>query len=380
MKMKSRLADAIVVLTVFVALFGLFPGGSYANYSVTYQLLDQVSGSTHYRLNVAVSDSLYQFYVDKDHKLSTENDFPKFVTPYTFKPLSDSLRQLYDDDEAFVNGALMIVHQMGYEATGPPKYPVETIVAGDGDCDLFSYVVASIIKAGGLDTVLFYYESESHMNVGVNLSRDPMEARNDIEYVMHDGKKFYVAECTGEDWENGWRVGECPDNLKQASLQVITLEGSESSAPGQVSASYNALHPSKLSFDSSTGFLIQGGTVTLSGQLTPAVSNVNVTIYIKVNGLPWSGLVTTQTDSNGEFGYVWNAASAGICSVRASWSGDESYSSADSPVRTITVLSLFFVSLLIITIVLVCIGVSIFLLSRRSNHALSEPEAPTIPS
>ena len=378
--MKPRLADAIVVLTVFVALFCLFPEGSSANYTVTYELLNSVSGSTHYRLNVAVSDSLYQYYVDKDHKLITENDFPKFVTPYTFKPLSNSLRQLYDDDEAFVNGALMIVHQMTYEATRPPKYPVETIAAGDGDCDLFSYVIASIIKADGLDAVLFYYESESHMNVGVNLSQDPVDARSDVEYVMHDSKKFYVAECTGEDWQNGWRVGECPDNLKQASLQVITLEDSESSAPGQVSASYNTLHPSMLSFDSSTSFLIQGDTVTFSGQLTPAMSSVNITIYIKVNGLPWSELAIIQTDSNGEFGYVWNAASAGICSVRASWSGDESYASADSPVRTITVLSLFFVSLLSITIVLVCIGVGIFLSSRRANQASSEPEAPEIPS
>ena len=365
--MKSRLADAIVVLTVFVALFCLFPEGSSANYTVGYQLLDHVSGSTYYRLNVAVSDSLYQYYVDKDHMLVTENDFPKFVTPYTFKPLSDSLRQLYDDDEAFVNGALMIVHQMIYEATRPPKYPVETIAAGKGDCDLFSFVVASIVKVGGLDTVLFYYESESHMNVGVNLSQDPVDARGGVEYVMHDGKKFYVAECTGEDWQNGWRVGECPDNLKQASLKVITLEGSESSAPGQVSASYNTLHLSLLSFGSSTSFLIQGSTVTFTGQLTPALSSVNVTIYIKVNGLQWSELVTIQTDSNGKFAYVWNAASPGICSVRASWSGNELYASADSPVRTIAVLSLFLVSLLSITIALVCIGVSTFLLSRRSN-------------
>jgi hypothetical protein len=378
--MKSRLAGAIVVLTVFVALFCLFPEGSSANFTVTYQLLDRVGGSTHYRLNVAVSDSLYQYYVDKDHKLITANDFPKFVTPYTFKPVSDSLRQLYDDDEAFVNGVLMIVHQITYESTRPPKYPVETIAAGDGDCDLFSYVVASIIKAGGLDAVLFYYESESHMNVGVNLSQDPIEARSGVEYVMHNGKKFYVAECTGEDWQNGWRVGECPDNLKEASLQVITLEGSETSAPGQVSASYNTLHPSMLSFDSSTSFLIQGGTVTFSGQLSPVMPSVNVTIYIKVNGLPWSELATTQSDSTGQFGYVWNAVSAGICSVRASWSGDESYAAADSSVRTITVLSLFFVSLLSITVVLVCVGVSIFLLSRRANQASSEPEPPEIPS
>jgi hypothetical protein len=315
---------------------------------------------------------LYQYYVDRDHKLITDDDFAKFVTPFAFEQLSDSLRQLYDDDEAFVNGALMIVHQMTYEATRPPKYPVETIAAGDGDCDLFSYVIASIVKAGGLDAVLFYYESESHMNVGVNLSQDPVDVRSGVDYVMYDGRKFYVAECTGEDWQNGWRVGECPENLKQASLQVITLEGSESSTPEQVSASYNTLHPSLISFGSSTSFLFQGGTVTFYGQLAPIMPTVNITIYIKVNGLAWSELVTIQTNSNGEFGYVWDAASAGICSVRASWSGDESYASADSPVLTITVLSMVFVSLLSIAVVLVCIGVGIFLLSKRGDQASSE--------
>jgi len=377
--MKPRLVGALVALTVFLALFCLFPEGSSANYTVTYQLLDRVDGFTHYRLNVVVSESLHQYYVEKDHGLITENDFAKFVTPYALKPVSDSLRQLYDDDEAFVNGVLMIVHQITYEVTGPPKYPAETIVDGKGDCDLFSYIAASIIKAGGLDVVLFYYESESHMNVGVNLSQDPVEARSSVEYVVHGGKKFYVAECTGEDWQKGWRVGECPDNLKQASLQVITLEDCEHSAPGQVTASFKTLQPSLLSLTVSTSYLLQGGAVTLSGQLSPVMPNASVTIYIKVNGLPWSELVTIETDFNGHFSYVWNAATAGICSVRASWSGDETYAAADSPVHTITVLSLFFVSLLSITIVLVCIGITIFMLSRRANHTVSEPEPPEIP-
>jgi hypothetical protein len=377
--MKPRLVGALVALTVFLALFCLFPEGSSANYTVTYQLLDRVDGFTHYRLNVVVSESLHQYYVEKDHGLITENDFAKFVTPYALKPVSDSLRQLYDDDEAFVNGVLMIVHQITYEVTGPPKYPAETIVDGKGDCDLFSYIAASIIKAGGLDVVLFYYESESHMNVGVNLSQDPVEARSSVEYVVHGGKKFYVAECTGEDWQKGWRVGECPDNLKQVSLQVITLEDCEHSAPGQVTASFKTLQPSLLSLTVSTSYLLQGGAVTLSGQLSPVMPNASVTIYIKVNGLPWSELVTIETDFNGHFSYVWNAATAGICSVRASWSGDETYAAADSPVHTITVLSLFFVSLLSITIVLVCIGITIFMLSRRANYTVSEPEPPEIP-
>jgi hypothetical protein len=374
--MRPKFVGALVVLLVFAALFGLVPGVSWANHTVTYQLMDRVGGSAHYRLNVAVSESLHQYYVEKEHILSTENDFPKFVTPYALKPISDCLWQLYDDDEAFVNGVLMIVHQITYEVTKPAKYPLETIVAGKGDCDLVSYVAASIIKAGGLDVVLFYYEDASHMNVGVNFSHDPVEARSGVEYVEYGGKKFYMAECTGM---SDWRVGECPPDLEQASPQVITLGDCEHSAPGQVTASYKTLHPSLLSLSVSTSYLLQGSAVTLSGQLSPVMPNVNVTIYIKANGLPWSELATTETDSNGQFRYVWDASTAGICSVRASWSGDETYTTADSPVHTVTVLSLFFVSLLSITIVLVCVGIIVFMMSRRANHAFSEPEPPEVP-
>lgn len=375
--MRPKFVGALVVLLVFAALFGLFPGVSSANHTVTYQLMNRVGGSAHYRLNVAVSESLHQYYVEKEHRLITENDFPKFVTPYALKPISDCLRQFYDDDEAFVNGVLMIVHQITYEVTNPAKYPLETIVAGKGDCDLVSYVAASIIKAGGLDVVLFYYEGASHMNVGVNFSHDPVEARSGVEYVEYGGKKFYMAECTGM---SDWRVGECPPDLEQASPQVITLGDCEHSAPGQVTASTNSLRPSLLSLSVSTSYLLQGSTVTLTGQLSPVMPNVvNVTIYIKANGLPWSELTTTETDSNGQFKYVWDASTAGICSIRASWSGDETYTTADSAVHTVTVLSLFFVSLLSITIVLVCVGITVFMMSRRASRVFSEPEPPEVP-
>ena len=115
--------------------------------------------------------------------LISTNDFATFVTPYALKPIADCLRGIYSDDEDFANGVLMIVHQIPYEDTSLPKYPVETIVANKGDCALFSYIAASIMKAGGLNVVLFYYESEDHMNIGVGLSHEPNYARGKIDYA-----------------------------------------------------------------------------------------------------------------------------------------------------------------------------------------------------
>lgn len=378
--MGSKLTKPFVALTILIAICCLFPPETSASRSVSYDLLDQLGGSSRYRLNVVVSDSLLGYYVEKSHMLITNNDFAKFVTPHALKPIADNLRQIYVDDEDFVNGVLMIVHQIPYEETKPPKYPVETIVEDKGDCDVFSYVAASIIIAGGLNVVLLYYENESHMNIGVDLPHEPYDVNKRVDYVMHNGAKFYVAECTGDNWQNGWRVGECPDSLENASLQVVTLESYEQTAPGQVSASYKTLQSSTLSLNSSTAYLIQGSPVTLAGQLSPALQNKTVTIYIKANNSPWTALSSVATDSSGRFVYVWNGDTSGICNVQASWSGDDDYAPADSPTRTITVLSVFFVSLLAIAGILAGIGAVVFLMSRQNREDTSEPRPPEIPA
>jgi len=374
-------SKTFLLVTVLLIISYLLPYGFSQNYSQSYQLLEKPNGSTHYRLNVTVQQSLYEYYSGKSHKLSSIGDFPKFVTPYALEPIAESLWKIYADDEDFANGVLMIVHQIPYSETAA-KYPVETIVENVGDCDVFSYMAASIMKAGGLDVVLLYFESQSHMNVGVSLSHVPYDARYPVYHVEYNNILYYVAECTGEDWENGWRVGECPTDLTQAlsTVQVITLENCEQWAPGQVSASYKTLIPSTISLTISTAFLIQGGAVTLSGQLSPVLQNKTISIYVKVNGLHWTVLGTATTGLGGEFTYVWIAETAGICFVRASWSGDDDYAGADSPTRSVTILSPFFVLLLVMTVILACVGVAVFLMSRQAQQGIQEPQPPEIPS
>jgi hypothetical protein len=256
---------------------------------------------------------------------------------------------------------------------------VETIVENKGDCDLFSLIAASIIKAGGLDVVLLYYESETHMNIGVSLPHVPHDTRGQAQYVTHDNVDYYVAECTGGNWETGWRVGECPDTLTGVSVQVITLENSEQWAPGQVSASYRTLTASALSLSVSPSYAIQGSTITVSGQLSPAFQNSDITVYIKANNAPWAVLGTTTTDSEGIFTLAWNADYVGICYIRASWSGDDTHTATDSPTQAITVLSTFFVLLLGLTVILVCVGVVIYAASKRAGQGNLEPQPPAIP-
>ena len=173
----------------------LLPNGCLAaNYDYTYELLDNPEGSTVYRLTVSVTPSLYEDYSNQDHNIRGIDDLAKFVTPTALKPVADDLWSIYSDDEDFVNGALMIVHQIPYEESIPQKYPVETIVENEGDCDLFSFIAASIMTAGGLDVILLLYETQNHMALGVNLSHEPYDARSDVYYYTYNENQYYVAE------------------------------------------------------------------------------------------------------------------------------------------------------------------------------------------
>jgi surface antigen len=217
-KMRISNLKVITAITIVIVAFSLLPLGKTQDETPTYTssflLLNRPDGNVTYELNVTISQTLYQYYRSKSHVLFSLEQFGKFVTPYTLKPIADSLWQIYDNQEDFTNGVLMLVHQIKYEETLPGKYPVETLVEGKGDCDLFALIAASILKAGGINTVLLYYEDELHMQIGVELASAPNDARNSVYFVNHQNVKYYIGECTGTNWRNGWRIGECPPHTR----------------------------------------------------------------------------------------------------------------------------------------------------------------------
>jgi hypothetical protein len=366
--MKSTLTRTTALFAIILAIFSSIPISQAQNHTLTYQLLNHPEGKVTYELNVVIPENLQKYYEEKTHKLTSSNDFPSFVTPYALKPIADKLWEIYDEEEDFANGALMIIHQITYVETTPGKYPVETMVNGQGDCDLFSVIAASVLKAGGLDVVLLYYANEAHMNIGVHLSSAPKDARDSVYYFTHDGTKYYVAESTGVNWEDGWRVGECPTGLKQVSAEIITLENAEQMAPGQVSASFTTLEPSTLSLEVTPSISLQNNAITIYGQLAPEMSNENVTLYASVNSSPWTMIGTTLTQPDGRFEYVWTAGTAGSHSIRASWSGNELYTGAISPTRGTTVIPLFLGALVGVAVLAAVIGMVAVLMARHTQQ------------
>jgi hypothetical protein len=351
----------ILAITLFTLLLLLLSNsGLAATTKYTYQLLDKPSGSEKYRLMVSIPEELYENYSKRDHTLYYY-DFSRFVTPDALKPISDDLRSIYNKDEDFANGVLTLVHQIPYVESDPQKFPIETLVDNEGDCDLFSTTAASIMKAGGLDVVLLLLEGYDHMFLGVNLQESPKDARSTIHFYRHEGKKYYVAETTGGKWETGWRVGECPKKLERALAKVIPLDNYEKEAPGQVSSSYSIPDSSKLQISLSTSFAVTQDDIEIIGTLSPSLAGETVTLYVSALGSPATLLATVVTDFNGEYSYNWHSPPNGLYSIIAKWSGDDNYSSAVSSTFRLVVIpsELLVIGIIIILLIVILIAVNL---------------------
>jgi len=296
-------------------------------------------------LYVSVPPSLYDYYRSQTHSVSSEGGYSKFVTPNAVRSIAENIQNVTSNapysDEQFANAVLKLVHQISYVKSNA-KYPVEAIVDNSGDCDVLSYLAASIMKAGGLDVVLLHYKERSptHMNVGVYLPHTPVYGKwwmkpKGYEY---NGKKYWVAECTSE---GNWKVGDQPSSLAGAKAWIVSLETCEKSSPAHVSSSLDSsLTPSSISINLSPGpsnVEDRARTLNISGSISPAFSGQRVIMYVTQDGSSSKIFGTVFTDPFGNYSLTWNFTSTGTYYIRTSWSGFLNYAASDSETLTVFV-------------------------------------------
>jgi len=378
--MRNQLAKATTVVLVVLELCSVAPFILAQNSTASYRLMNFRTGVAAYTLNIVVPQTLLEYYAEKNHAIYSSNDFSKFVTPYSVKPIADSLWELYQNEEDFANAALAIVHQMTYVETVLGKYPVQTLLDAMGDCDIFSFVAASIIDAGGLEVVLFNYEEEKHMNIGVHLNTPPEPTRTGVYKFTYEELPYYIAECTGGNWTTGWRVGECPENLRSAKAQILSLENAERVAPGQVSASFAKLENSELLLEVSPPITIEDSLITIRGSLTPNKISEDITIYLGASGQPWQVLGKTTTLQDGSFEYAWKSEAPGMYGICASWAGDRTYAGSTSNTINAIILPLMLSLLMIAAVITIVAGIIAVATSRHRSQTDLEPREPQQPS
>ena len=92
------------------------------------------------------------------------------------------------------------------------KYPVETLVERNGDCEDTSYLAASIIDAAGFRSALV--RLTNHVAIAIKA----VPQYTGYYYELYDGRYYYF-ETTGE----GWELGEIPDEYVHEQAKVTRI-------------------------------------------------------------------------------------------------------------------------------------------------------------
>jgi len=169
----------------------------------------------------SIHEDWYEYYKNKprtSHGLEyvTENDpFIKEVA----KMLKDEAEKNGYSTTLFITSfvqGLSYVKDSYTSFDEYPKYPVETFIERNGDCEDTSYLTASLINASGYGSALI--ELSNHMAIAVKF--DTSHGGN--YYELTDGRYYYF-ETTGE----GWVLGETPLEYQHEQAKITNVWNGE---------------------------------------------------------------------------------------------------------------------------------------------------------
>jgi len=178
-------------------------------------------GSKNYNYEMYIDPDVYYYFKSLDHDLSYEVDWPagyaRFTTPdeqYVINLANDlndmAVAEGFTELET-ANFILSFVQTIDYKVDNYtnyqgiqeyPKYPVEMLWDGQGDCEDSSALYASLMEALGHDAVLLLFlgNIEGHAAIGISVPGASGKS------YQHDGVDYYYAETT----DTGPLIGDDP--------------------------------------------------------------------------------------------------------------------------------------------------------------------------
>ena len=205
--------------------------------SSDYDIPPSSSSSDHYMRNysweyeghrqsfsLAIPKEYYDFYRSKPHTgknldfyALSEND-RQFLGQMIEGFKEQGRRNNFSDDQIVLN-VIAFVQSMPYTSdsvtTGYdeyPRYPIETLVDGGGDCEDSSILAMALLSEMGYDTVLIGVSN--HIALGVKSSGDLPG-----KYYEHNGSKYYYVETTN----SGHGFGEIPSEYKELEAEIFVM-------------------------------------------------------------------------------------------------------------------------------------------------------------
>jgi hypothetical protein len=152
--------------------------------------------------------------------------------------LNDTAMQEGYSSNDQVNFVLAFVQSIPYKtdnvSTGYqdyPRFPIETLVDNVGDCKSHSILFATIMLIIGYGTI--FINPPDHLAVGI-LGNNLQGA-----YFPYDNKTYYYCETTGV----GFKIGDLPDQFKDQTANVYSIDESEQYVPNLQATSSTEPNP-----------------------------------------------------------------------------------------------------------------------------------------
>ena len=171
-------------------------GGEYKPQYFEWEYKDTVWEWTY-----SIHEDWYNYYYNKPRSshgleyITTDDPFIKEIAKALKKSAEKENYHLSSFIISFVQG-LPYVADFHTDTDDRPKYPVETFIDRNGDCEDFAYLSASLIQATGLGASLI--EFHNHMGIGIKTTH----SQSGYYYPIGDDWYYYY-ETTGEGWDKG---------------------------------------------------------------------------------------------------------------------------------------------------------------------------------
>lgn len=183
----------------------------YGGYDWTWQLTIPKSTYNYYRQKDRYSYNQVRKYITRDNSGYIEVICEKLVECANSQGFSEYETVYFVI--SFVQGMPYYWDDISTGKDDWPKFPVETLADGGGDCEDTSILVAGLLHEMGYGVVLFMVD-DNHMAVGVLGGENTYGT-----YVEHNGNKYFYLETTNI----GWEIGEIPDEYKNAPFIVYDI-------------------------------------------------------------------------------------------------------------------------------------------------------------
>ena len=158
-------------------------------------------------------DKLYRYYQGRQHQ---SDDMVQFVLSDYDRATIRNLAESFNSLDSVISFVQSLRYVSDLDSKGEEEYvrfPIETLVDGEGDCEDLAILAASILHEMGYDVLLVILPD--HLALAVDC-RDVDEGT----FFTYQGRKYYFLEVS----HPGWKIGQIPDEFRHSEAKLVPLD------------------------------------------------------------------------------------------------------------------------------------------------------------